>query len=194
MVQLSTAENKKLNQSRIPIRKYLRRMIPRPGVGHWWADLSYLLVVITFQVSILPSIFNNSYIDLLTPWLIYNFIFLRWTSSMPLGLIGALALERNGTHPMGMYMCIYWIIGMVILSVRVHISWRNMLPWLAVFTLAQIWLLVFELLVYIVTTNNVLFITWSYLLGILTRIFFTLSLSVLFYVKLSSKALEEHGQ
>ncbi|NRA44888.1 MAG: hypothetical protein HRU09_08035 [Oligoflexales bacterium] len=144
-------------------------LVPRPASGSFGLDIFYIILIISFQVSILPSLLSYSDLDLLTPWLVFLFIGLGTGQAMLLALLGAIALENHGTFPAGLYFCSYWIMGTLISLLKKHISWRNTLPWIATFTISQLWIVLFETFVFLVKTSNLLFLDLKYGTGVFIR-------------------------
>jgi len=112
-------------------------------------------------------------VDLVTPWLVYNFIVLSTPAAMVQGLLGALALEGHGSVPGGLYLCSYWIMGLAITMVKKHISWRNLMPWITTAMASQLWILLFESFVYLVKTSSIDFLSMRKGLEMLLRLLIT---------------------
>lgn len=151
----------------------LSRLIPRPGRGRFVPDSLSLLFIVSLQTLIIPSVTGVQYIDLVTPWLVYNFIVLGTTTAMVQGFIGAIALEGHGSSPAGLYLCSYWIMGLCIIMVKKHISWRNLMPWITTLMVSQLWILLFETFVFLVKTSSFEFFNLSSVSRILVRLMFT---------------------
>lgn len=151
----------------------LTKLIPHPGRGRFISDTLSLLFIVSLQTLIIPSVTGIQYIDLVTPWLVYNFIVLGTTKAMLQGFIGAMALEGHGSSPAGLYLCSYWIMGLCIIMVKKHISWRNLMPWITTLMVSQLWILLFEIFVYLVKTSSFEFFNFSSVTRILVRLLFT---------------------
>jgi hypothetical protein len=59
-------------------------------------------------------------------------------------LLAASILETHSTIPAGVYLCAYWIMYNVIITVRPTLSWRHRMPWLATLALSELWIIIFE--------------------------------------------------
>jgi hypothetical protein len=117
----------------------------RPNTGFLWLDIFYLLLVGALQFSIIPSLLGRYvYVDLLTPWLVINFVNQSLARSTVLAVIGALIIETHNAAPAGLFICIYWITLNLIHLVRDTLSWRHATPWIATFVLSELWVVLGE--------------------------------------------------
>lgn len=153
--------------------RFVMRLLPAPGRGSFWLNMAGLLLIVTLQFSVIPSLAGARYLDFVTPWLTYHFITMRTGSAMLQGIIGSLALELHGSAPAGLYLCAYWVMGLVIISIRQHISWRNPAPWISVMMISQLWIILFELFVYLIKVASLEYFNSDILLTILCRLLFT---------------------
>lgn len=131
--------------------QYLR---VRPDTGRFWLDAIYLVVIAAVQYSILPHFLGN-YLsaDLLTPWLITHFVRQPPYRHLFLGLIGGLLWENHSSAPLGTYLCVYWMLAMMIGIVRETFSWHHWVPWLVTFAVAELGVIVFEVTVIFVSRD-----------------------------------------
>ena len=118
---------------------------PRPNTGKLWQDILFLIVVVMVQVSLIPSLFG-SYIkvDFVTPWLAISFVRQKGLQGTLLLVVAALAIETHSSIPSGLYLCVYWIMANIIMQVRPTLSWRHQIPWLVMFAVSAIWVVIFE--------------------------------------------------
>ncbi len=161
-------------------KKFLVHLVPRPATGSLALDIFYLVILLGIQFNVIPSLLFFHHIDLLTIWLCYHFIVLAPAPALAMGLIAALMLENHSTVPEGTYICIYWILAIVLNLLRDHLSWRDYSPWLACFFIAGIGVFLFETIVTCVKTGDygyfTLFIVAQKLLGITLSTLFGLAL------------------
>jgi len=117
----------------------------RPNSGKLWLDTLFLLFLAAIQFAILPDIFGRFiYVDLLTPWLIINFVQQPpWRATFLL-FVGAMAWETHSVAPAGLYICAYWIMANVLHHVKDTLSWRHSTPWLVSFLCGELWIVLFE--------------------------------------------------
>ena len=156
------------------VSKALNFLVPKPALGKIGYDLFYVILIVSFQVAIIPSVISYSRVDILTLWLIYTFVRLNVSQGMLIAFVGAWTLENHGTYPAGFYFCSYWVMGILINLIKNHISWRNILPWLVVFVCSQTWLILFEVLVFSIKTGSLIFFGTDYVIGVLIRMTFAI--------------------
>ena len=142
---------------------------PRPHTQKLWLDVLFVLFIAAIHMTILPSVLGKYVkVDLITPWLVIHFVVQRPFPATILAMISAFTLESHSAVPSGIYLCIYWIMGNVIMQVRTNLSWRHNIPWLAAFALAELWVILFETFV-LVFTAGINMLTFTYLGAQLTR-------------------------
>ena len=138
-------------------KELLVEFVPYPNTGRLWQDCFFLICIAALQLTILPSIFGvSSVFDLLTPWLVISCVQQRVFPVTILIVIAALAIEGHSARPVGMYFCCYWIMMTVIVQMRPTLSWRHRVPWMVTFTVAELWIVVFEGLAYVLISGNVM--------------------------------------
>lgn len=160
-------------------------------MGILWSDILYILFITSLQVSIIPSLLPFFAVDLLTPWLVFNFIALGTSHGFILAILSSMALESHSTISAGIYFCTYGIIGTIICMVKKHISWQNFMPWSTTFLLSQFWVILFETIVFLVKTGNALFFNLSYGMNALFRMLSTFVFGLLLFQNASSLIIEE---
>ena len=157
---------------------YLLR--PRPNSGKFWLDVTWLIVIACFQCSILPSITGSViYIDLLTSWLTVSVIRQDLFRGFILAAITALALETHSTLPAGIYFCIYGVIVAVVANLKDPFSWMHNMPWSVSIILANLWAVVFEVIVLAILNDGMPFFEWRIVLVYLSRLAFSIPFGLL---------------
>lgn len=151
-------------------KKYL---IPRFHSGTLIGDLYFLMVMLFIQTTLIPKIIPNITTELITIWLCLFSVFLSPLRCILFGFLAALGLETHYLVPASFYMFNYWIVGILIVLVRNHISWRNYWPWLTTFLLASLWINTSETFMLIVKSNNYGHTPWQYATSLLIRLTFT---------------------
>ena len=127
------------------VRKILPEFIPRPDTGRLWHDILFLFLIAALQFTIAPTFLGHYLVvDIMTPWLVVAFIRQGGPSAFVLALIGACIIETHTSAPAGVYICIYWIMHSVVMSVRATLSWWRFVPWLVTFILCETWAILFE--------------------------------------------------
>lgn len=128
----------------VKLRRIAPELRPRPNTGRLWQDVVCLVLVIALQVGVLPSLVGGHVaLDLVTPWLAISFVRQRAPQATVLALVAGFTLETHSSLPAGLYLTSYWIMANVIIQVRPALSWRHRVPWLATFTLAEVWIIAF---------------------------------------------------
>ncbi|MEZ4741722.1 MAG: hypothetical protein R3B45_04625 [Bdellovibrionota bacterium] len=119
--------------------------VARPFCGNEFIDFICLLLISVFQLTIMPSIFPDYIaIDLLTPWITFAFVTLNAPSSIIHAMLAALLIETHSSVPMGMYICVYWVLGSVIISFKENISWHMRSSWISLLIFSQTWVFLAE--------------------------------------------------
>ena len=127
------------------IKSFLHDMRLRPNTGRLWQDVLNLLVIFFIQNSIIPTFLSSAFaIDLVTPWLVISFVRQKLFPSSVLALVGGLAIEMHSAAPAGIYLCVYWILANVIFQIKPTISWRMVTPWLFIYAVSSVWVMLFE--------------------------------------------------
>jgi hypothetical protein len=158
-----------------PIISFLMRLAPDPHHEEWFFSCLGILILAFIQCFIFPSITKGSlHGDLLTPWLVVLFVHHPPVRSFFLCLLAALILETQAAIPFGLYFCAYGGLGSILYLTRGHISWQNVLPWVVIFPLAEIWIISFEILECLSKVGETEFFTMDFFVFQLLRIAFTL--------------------
>lgn len=146
------------------------RFRPRPNTGSLLQDISFLLMIIFVQTSVLPKLLpRDLHLDLMTAWLLITFINQKFFPAITLAVIGATALEMRSAVPSGLYVSAYCILLAIIHQIKPKLFWRHQLPWIIIFALASLWISLFEsLVVYIISGAATM--TWNYWLSVIFRI------------------------
>lgn len=151
----------------------------RPDTDRLWLDIVYLLIIVAAQYTAVPFFMGSWFtVDLITPWLLVAFVKLPPHRYLTLGLIGGLAWETHSSAPVGTYICAYWILGAIILTIRETFSWHHWVPWLSSFAVAQIWIITFEAVVISVSRDPSIF-DFYYCFAQLLRTGFTIAFGAL---------------
>ena len=148
----------------------LKLLLPKPNAGSLWRDLFYTLLILTLQVAIIPTFFPALTIDLMTSWLAVCVIAMSPPRGLIMAAVGAIGIELHTTVPAGFYVCSYWIMGTLIIAVKPHISWRNILPWMTIFCASQLFMILFENMVYLVKVGNFSYFDLWYFANLVVRI------------------------
>lgn len=123
----------------------LRAWKPRPNSGSLLKDSIFLIVLVFVQTTLLPAVVGTmSCFDLITPWLVIICVRQQALQATFLCLFGAWVLETRLAVPAGIYLCSYWILANVIFQFRGALSWRYKTPWLVSYSVASLWLILFE--------------------------------------------------
>lgn len=160
-------------QTKLNAYSLLSKLCPKPCNRRFMMDVIYLLLVITLQVTILPSILSVYCIDLLSPWLAIIFVVYKAPRSMLLALIGSLTYENHSSVPAGLYFSAYWVLGILIILVKNHLSWRNILPWVTTAALSEFWIILFESFVSVLKNGHSIFTAHDLLMIIIRLIIAT---------------------
>jgi hypothetical protein len=155
----------------------------RPDSGKLWLDVVYLILIAALQLAVLPSLVGKYImIDILTPWLVANFVFKDLKRGALVWFLGALIMETHSTSPKGLFFCAYWIVFVVIAVVKPNLSWRMTLPWVAAFFLSSLWVNLFEGFV-VATTRSVAEIDGIYAFSALLEVLLCVGFGLLFSVR-----------
>lgn len=126
----------------------------RPDTGKLWLDALYLIVIAVAQYSVLPQFFGQYLsVDLMTPWLITAFVRQPPHRHLLLGLLGGVLWETHSSAPVGTYLCAYWILAVMVGTVKETFSWHHWIPWLVTFAVAELALVVFEIVLIFVSRD-----------------------------------------
>lgn len=157
------------------LRVFLRRIAPNPHHHEWSLSLLSILILAFLQCFIVPSFLGGHvFVDLLTPWLVVMFVHQPPIRSFILALFVALILETQAAIPLGLYFCAYSGLSSFLYLTRGHISWQNVLPWVVIFPLAELWIIGFEILDGVSKLGSLDFFNMQFLFYQILRIFFTL--------------------
>jgi hypothetical protein len=63
-------------------------------------------------------------------------------------------METGSTTPAGMYLTAFWMIATGVFLSKASLSWRHYFPWIVTLTIAELWIILFELFVNAVILNN----------------------------------------
>lgn len=129
------------------LQEFLTRRLPAKYLT--W-DLAYLFVLAWLQLHFLPHILGASVIDLITPWIVAYIVFAPLNRSIVLALCASALLETHSLAPAGMYVCIYWVTSVALVSVKDTFSWSRRGPRISAFLAAELWLCTFEFLLIII--------------------------------------------
>jgi hypothetical protein len=156
-------------------------------------DFLYLVELLFLQDFILPQIFAQKvFVDLITPWILIVFVFRTSWKMFVLAAFAAFLLETHSGAPLGLFACMYWILGILLSYVRHHISWVSFLPWVVIFFISQVFVISFEGMAYWVQN----FAPLSFLINAFFPKFLGLALSCVFGLFLiyhfRLDTLEEH--
>lgn len=133
-------------------------LVPRPYTQKLWLDLFFLLVIGALHHTVLPSFTRHMFsADLMTPWIVATFVVASLPRAILLGGCAALILETHSAAPAGLYLCVYWVIAVVLHLTRSTLSWRHIFPWLVTFAASELWVMVFESFVSIMRDGTVHF-------------------------------------
>jgi hypothetical protein len=123
--------------------------ILRPNTGRFWQDALFVLAVTAIQIAIAPSLTGRYFhIDALTPWLVITCVRQRPLQATMLVALAAFALETRSAAPRGLYLCSYWIMANIIITIRPTFSWRHHVPWYVTYVAATVFIIAFESFVY----------------------------------------------
>lgn len=141
-----------------PYKDFARGWKPRPNTGTLAKDLVFVLLIVFIQTTLFPTLLGSlGMLDLLTPWLVVTAIRQQPLQATLIAMLGAFALETKLAVPAGLYLCSYFIMINIIFQIRLALSWRYRTPWLASYSLAALWLIVFETFVLVFLHE-----TWSF--------------------------------
>ena len=168
-------------------------LFPKPLAQSFAWDSLYLLKLLIVQDFILPQCLGfKVFVDLITPWVLINFVFRSPWRMLAIASFAVLLLETHSGLPRGLFACLYWVFGVSMFYLRNSISWTNLLPWAAVFFVAQVGVQILEGLSY--WTQN--FTSQFFSLHVMIRIFLSSLLSSIFGLFVIYKArldtMEEH--
>lgn len=132
------------------LRLIMPRLLPRPNDNGVLLELFYLFLVFLLQEVVLAQMLGFDYlvVDVLTPWLTYIFIRQRLINSLVYCFFVSFLLETHSATPVGMYLCIYSVVAVIIVNIRGALSWRHFFPWMVVYGISAIWVVGFETFVY----------------------------------------------
>lgn len=153
------------------------KIFPRPVPESVALDLLYIGELLLLQDYIIPQFFAHKvFVDLLTPWMLIVFVFRAPWRMFLLASFAVLLLETHSGLPSGLYICLYWILGVTLYYARHNISWASFLPWGAVFLLSQVLMMGLEGVSY--WTQN--YSSFRYIASSFSHNFFNGLLSCLF--------------
>lgn len=134
-----------LTKRRSKIRSQLWKLLPKPLPDSWVLDFLYIAELMILQDFVIPQIFAGEFfLDLITPWILIVFVLRSPLRMFTLGLFTAFLMETHSALPRGLFLCLYWVLGVTLYYVRHHISWASFLPWSVLFFISQIFIVVFE--------------------------------------------------
>lgn len=137
----------------------------RPYTGSLAKDVFYLLLMSALHHTLLPSVVGRyQLVDILTPWIVVTLVAAPLGKGAFLAMLGAFLIETRTTAPSGMYLTGYWMIGIGIYLSKASLSWRHYFPWIVTLTVAQLWIILFELFVNAVILNNFVFTLQQFLI------------------------------
>jgi hypothetical protein len=117
----------------------------RPASGRLPLDLVYLIIIGALHHTVLPTLVGHVLlVDLVTPWLVATFILAPLGRGALVGALGALIVELHSTAPVGLYLCAYWVVAVILRLTRSTLSWRHAFPWAVTFAAAELWVIGFE--------------------------------------------------
>jgi hypothetical protein len=117
----------------------------RPASGRLPLDLVYLIIIAALHHTVLPTLVGHVLlVDLVTPWLVATFVLAPLGRGALIGALGALIVELHSTSPVGLYLCAYWVIAVILRLTRSTLSWRHAFPWAVTFAAAEAWVIGFE--------------------------------------------------
>ncbi len=126
-------------------RSRLKGWKPKPNSGSLLKDVVFMLAIVFIQTTALPTVFGSVIVfDLVTPWLVVTAVRQKPLQGTIIALVGAFALETKMAVPAGIYLCSYWILVNILFQIRPALSWRYRVPWLASYTIAGLWIILFE--------------------------------------------------
>ncbi|MBC7532322.1 MAG: hypothetical protein H7318_12145 [Oligoflexus sp.] len=126
-------------------KEALRGWRPRPNTGALPKDIAFVLVIVFFQTTVLPTIFGSGGVfDLITPWIVVSAVRQRPTQATILAMVAAFTLETKLAVPRGIYLCAYWIMINIFFQIRPALSWRYRTPWIVSYVLSALWIVLFE--------------------------------------------------
>lgn len=131
----------------------------RPHTGKLWLDFIYVLVIVALETSLLRSVSGDLRLfDLLTPWVCVSILRKRTPAALALCLWAGFVKESQSAIPAWSYVCMYWIIGVLIVQGRQALTWRYASAWTAMFTAAVAFMFSFELFLLLFLARS---IPWS---------------------------------
>ncbi len=129
-------EEKSFKQRMQDYTRLLKR--PRPVSGDLSVDILFLSLVLSIQEIGLPSVLGHLRVDLVTPWLIFVFVFSSPLRSIVLLSVASFFIENRSAVPSGLYFSYFFLIFALIWNFRSIVSWRQKVSWLYVFAVALI--------------------------------------------------------
>lgn len=102
-----------------------------------------LLFLAIIQLTLLPMLFPSGLVvvDLLTIAVVINAVALPLLQALVIAALSALLVETHSIVPAGIYFCAYGVLVIVIHMFKGIVIWNLVGSWLAVFLLAELWLL-----------------------------------------------------
>lgn len=158
----------------------------------FWPNVLLTVFVCFIQTSLIPNTFGKYiYIDLVTIWLVYTFVFHRFARSLIIMTIASIFLETTTTTPFSMYFCAYLLPLSLISAFREPISWHHFTPWFVTLISILLWVIAWEYAVVSLKLKTFYF-NWDYIIKTVVRIVLSLIVGIILFQRWLKQDQEEH--